>query len=36
MSSIVRDHEQIVAKKAEKIKAAEKKTAILSAKYAKG
>lgn len=35
LSSIVRDHEQIITKKNEKIKAHEKKTAILAAKYAK-
>ena len=36
LSSIIRDHDQVILKKNEKIKAHEKKTAVLGAKYAKG
>ena len=36
LNSIVRDHDQNLTKKNDKIKALEKSTSIVAAKYAKG
>lgn len=36
LHSIIRDHDQNLAKKNEKIRALEKSTSIVAAKYAKG